>query len=152
MIILGLDPGTATTGFAIVEKNRGRLTALDYGVITTSAKLSLPKRLQIIADDLQELIKKYKPNLIVVESLFFFKNQKTVFAVAQARGAILLVASASNAKIKEITPLQVKQAISGYGRADKKQVQKMVQAIYQLAEIPHPDDAADALAIAYAGS
>jgi crossover junction endodeoxyribonuclease RuvC len=149
MKILGIDPGIATTGFAFVEKTPGKLAALDYGVISTSKHLALPERLRELAADIHQLIKTHKPNVAAVESLFFFKNQKTAFAVAQARGVVLCTLAESGVMIKEITPLQVKQAITGYGRADKKQIQKMVQQIYNLPKLPQPDDAADALAIAF---
>lgn len=149
MRVLGIDPGIATTGFAIIEKTHGKLAALDYGVISTSKYLDLPERLRELAADIRQLIKTHRPNVAAVESLFFFKNQKTAFAVAQARGVVLCVLSESGVVIREVTPLQVKQAITGYGRANKKQIQKMVQQIYSLPKLPQPDDAADALAIAF---
>lgn len=152
MKILGIDPGTATTGFAIVEKVNGGLQAIDFGAITTRAKTSLDSRLLEIADNLSELIALHEPDLVAIESLFFFKNQKTAFAVAQSRGAVLLTVARYKLPIVELTPLQVKQAVTGYGRADKKQIQQMVKEIYGLDKIPKPDDAADALAIAFAAS
>lgn len=152
MKILGLDPGTATTGFAVIEKQEGLLSVLDYGVITTSNRLLDEERLLEIADNLEEILDQYEPELVAVESLFFFKNQKTAMSVSQARGVILLSIARRGIPVKEITPLQVKQAVTGHGQADKKQIQKMVQQIYSLEKIPKPDDAADALALAYAVS
>ena len=126
MKILAIDPGTATTGFAIVEKNRENLRALDFGVISTPKNIKMEKRLCELAEDLRELIHFHKPKLCAIESLFFFKNQKTAMQVAQARGVALCVACEMGLKIEEFTPLQVKQAVCGYGKADKKQIQKMV--------------------------
>ena len=152
MKILGIDPGTATTGFAIIEKRGGGVVrALDYGVITTLAGLPMEQRLVELAQDLEALLSEYKPEVAVVEQLFFANNQKTVITVAQARGVVLLALARAGCRIVERTPLQVKQVITGYGKADKKQVQAMVQRIFGLAEVPRPDDAADALALAYAG-
>lgn len=152
MKILGIDPGTATTGFAVIEKTPTGLVVLDYGVITTPPRLSLPERLIELSADLQEILETYQPDLAAVESLFFFKNQTTVFPVAQARGVIIYTIAREKIPIVELTPLQVKQSITGYGQADKKQVQKMVKQIFALEKIPQPDDAADALAIAFAAS
>ena len=152
MIILGIDPGTATTGFAIVEKTRVGLEALDFGVISTSKRKDLPTRLVELVADFRKLVEVHRPDLLAIESLFFFKNQKTAFAVAQARGAIICAAKERGLDIVEPTPLQVKQAVTGYGKASKKQVQKMVQEIYHLEKLPKPDDAADALAIAFIAS
>lgn len=152
MRVLGIDPGTATTGFAVIEKNPGELIAIDYGVISTSQGLSLPERLIELATDLRDLVETHKPDLAVVESLFFFKNQKTVIDVAQARGVVVFTLAEIGVEIQEVTPLQVKQSVTGYGKAEKKQVQRMVQQIYNLKKIPKPDDAADALAIAFTAS
>lgn len=152
MKILGIDPGTATTGFAVIEKTPTGLAVLDYGVITTPPRLTLPERLLELSADLQEILATYQPDLAAVESLFFFKNQTTVFPVAQARGVIIYTIARERIPIVELTPLQVKQSITGYGQADKKQVQKMVKQIFALEKIPQPDDAADALAIAFAAS
>lgn len=152
MKILGIDPGTATTGFAIVEKHGNRIVALDYGVITTPASMERAHRLLVLADDLKSLIEKHAPRQLVIESLFFAKNQTTAMKVAEARGVILYIAAMYGLAVREITPPEVKQIVTGYGGAKKRQVQEMVQRIYQLAKIPKPDDAADALAIAYAGS
>ncbi|MCK5471677.1 crossover junction endodeoxyribonuclease RuvC [Candidatus Gracilibacteria bacterium] len=152
MKILGIDPGTATTGFAVIEKIDGEVSALDFGVISTRPKVSPEERLLEISENLNELIELHMPDLVAVESLFFFKNQTTAFAVAQARGVVLLTAAKFQISLVELTPLQVKQAVTGYGRAEKKQIQKMVKEIFALEKIPRPDDAADALAIAFAAS
>ncbi|MCK4592065.1 crossover junction endodeoxyribonuclease RuvC [Candidatus Parcubacteria bacterium] len=152
MIILGIDPGTATTGYGVIENIKGKLKAVDYGCILTDKKLKMPERLDFLGEELKKIIKKYKPQAMAVEELFFFKNAKTIITVGQARGVILFVGKNISKKqgldIYEYTPLQVKQAVVGYGRADKKQVQSMVKAILGLSEVPRPDDAADALAIA----
>lgn len=149
MIILGIDPGTATTGFAIVEKLPGKTRAVNFGVISTTATLSPEKRLKLLAKDLRMLIKKYKPNRASVEKLFFATNQKTAISVAQARGVVLLLLAEASVPTFEYTPLQVKSRISGYGSAGKKQVQFMVTKIFGLKSTPKPDDAADALAVAW---
>jgi len=148
MIILGVDPGTATTGYGIIEEKAGKIKLVDYGVIITEPKQPLEARLEIIYDQLGDIIDEYDPEEIAVEELFFSTNVKTAMAVGQARGVILLAAKKSGALISEYTPNQVKNGICGYGGADKKQVQKMVQMILKLDEMPQPDDAADALAIA----
>ena len=147
MIILGIDPGTANTGYGIIEKHKDNLKCLGYGCIKTKSSEDFPKRIEIIYDEIERLIKKWKPDIVAVENLFFFKNEKTAFSVGQARGAILLAASKNHKEIFETTPLEVKQAVSGYGKADKSQVQRMVKIILNLPEIPRPDDAADALAV-----
>ncbi len=148
-IILGIDPGIADTGFGVVEKDRqGNLICLAYGSIKTRARLPMDERLSILAQELKKLIKKYQPNLMAVEQLFFCKNVKTALVVGQARGVVLLVAKQNWVPIAEFTPLQVKQAVSTYGQASKMQVQKMVKLLLNLDKIPRPDDAADALAIA----
>jgi len=147
MIILGIDPGTAATGFGIIKKNR-ELKLIDYGCIKTSASSTTAERLKEIYSQLTKLIKKHKPNIAAVEDIFFFKNLKTAIKVSQARGVILLAITKSKIPVKEYTPLQVKQAVACYGRAEKKQVQEMVKILLHLKEIPKPDDAADALAIA----
>lgn len=148
MITLGIDPGTATTGYGIIKKENGSLKCIDYGVILTSKNLSFGERLLFIYKEVKNLIKKHKPNRIAVEDLYFFKNEKTAFKVGQARGVVMLAIEESGKTPLEPTPLQVKQAVSGYGKAGKSQVQKMVQLILNLKEMPKPDDAADALAIA----
>jgi crossover junction endodeoxyribonuclease RuvC len=148
MIILGIDPGTATTGYGIVKKEGNSLTCLKYGVIKTSPDLEAEARLKQINQEVLSLISEYSPNVLAIESLFFFKNLKTVMPVSQARGVILMAASQKKIPVFNYTPLQAKMATVGYGRADKKQVQEMVKVILELEETPKPDDAADALAIA----
>lgn len=148
MRVLGLDPGTARTGYGAVEYRSGRLKVLDYGLITTTADMEMPQRLQVINRELSELIDTIRPDAVAVEQLYYFKNAKTVITVAQSRGVILLTSAQAGITIAEYTPLQVKQAVVGYGSADKKQVQYMVQKLLSLKEIPQPDDAADALAAA----
>lgn len=148
MIILGLDPGTARTGFGVLEIQKSKLKIIAYGCIETSLKFSTADRLEKIHRQLTKLIKKYQPQQAAVEDIFFFKNLKTAIKVSQARGVLLCAVAQMKIPVAEYTPLQVKQAVSGYGRADKQQVQKMVQIILNLKEIPKPDDAADALAVA----
>jgi len=149
MVILGIDPGYAIVGFGVIEKDaRGNFKVLDYGTIETPKEESFPLRLKIIADGMKRLIEKYKPDQIAVEELFFNNNITTGIAVAEARGVILLTAVEACGELYEYTPLQIKQAITGNGRAEKKQVQYMTVAILGLKSIPKPDDAADALACA----
>jgi len=148
-IIIGIDPGIADTGFGVIKKDeKGNLSCLDYGSIKTEAKTDMPDRLDILSGELTEKIKKYKPDLISVEQLFFCKNVKTALVVGQARGVVLLTARQNKVAVNEFTPLQIKQAVSSYGQASKGQVQKMVKLLLNLKEIPKPDDAADALAVA----
>lgn len=148
MVILGIDPGTATTGFGVLESSRGKLNMIDYGRILTDAKLEMPQRLNLIGERLKKIITEYKPHVLAVEELFFFKNAKTVMSVGQARGVVLFIGKSMKLEVFEYTPLQVKQAVVGYGRAEKKQIQNMVKMILGLKSIPKPDDAADALAVA----
>jgi crossover junction endodeoxyribonuclease RuvC len=151
MIILGIDPGTATTGFGVIDyqkKNKKQIVCLDYGIIQTSPKQSVGERLIQINFDLNEIIKKYKPEMAAVESLFFFKNLKTAMPVSQARGVIIYTLSKKNVPFIDLTPLQAKTSVTGYGKATKNQVQKMVQNLLNLERLPKPDDAADALALA----
>lgn len=148
MIILGIDPGTATTGFGLIEKNKSNLKLLKYGCVKTSANLSTAERLDKLYKELNSLIKKSKPDIAAVEDIFFFKNLKTAIKVSQARGVILLTIAKAKIPVAEYTPLQIKQAVACYGRAEKIQVQKMVKILLGLKEIPKPDDAADALAVA----
>ncbi len=149
MIILGIDPGTATTGFGVIESQKNNLwKAIEFGVITTHKTAGDAERLKILATDLQLIIKKFKPEAAGVEKIFFSSNQKTIITVAQARGAILLTLEQLKIPIYEFTPLQVKNTVTGYGGADKKQVQFMVKREFGLKTVPKPDDAADALAIA----
>ncbi|MDA3839633.1 MAG: crossover junction endodeoxyribonuclease RuvC [Patescibacteria group bacterium] len=152
-IILGIDPGIADTGFGIIRiEQNGKLLCLEYGSIKTSPKEDLASRIEKLFIDLNKIIKKHRPDIIAVEELFFNKNVKTALIVGQARGVVLLAAKMSKAKLVEFTPLQVKQAVSTYGRADKAQIQRMVKMILNLEEIPRPDDAADALAVAICAS
>ena len=155
MIILGIDPGVAKLGFGVISKisdlkskNRNKINCLDYGLIQTSPDLPAAERLKKINNELNKIIKKYRPNILAVENVYFFKNLKTAMPVSQAKGVILLTAAKKKIPVYEVTPLQVKLAITGYGKAEKKQVQKMVKILLNLKEIPRPDDAADALAIA----
>lgn len=148
MLILGMDPGTALTGFGLVSKEGGRLTAIEHGVIRTPAGTDLAPRLVQIHEGVKELIGRYRPDAVAVEELFFNRNAKTFFSVSQARGALILTVAQCGIKVFEYTPLQVKQAVVGYGKAEKEQVQKMVKAILRMDNIARPDDAADALAIA----
>ncbi len=148
MIILGLDPGTATTGYGVIRIEGNKITHIDHGCITTSADLPLHERLGQISLEVRQLIITHRPDRVAVEDLFFFKNVSTAITVAQARGVLLSVAAEHQLPVHSYTPLQVKQALTSYGRADKKQMQKMVMLILGLSEVPSPDDAADGLAIA----
>lgn len=148
MIILGIDPGYATVGYGIIRTEGSKNVAVDYGVITTPKTDKLPKRLKYIADCIKELIAKHNPDVISIEELFFQNNRKTAIFVAEARGAIIVSCMECNKGLYEYTPLQIKQAMTGYGRADKNQIQQMVKVMLGLQSIPRPDDAADALAVA----
>ena len=148
MKILGIDPGTATTGYGVIENNHGKLKLVEYGCILTSKLKTLDERLEEIFSDLNKIIKKHRPQILAVESIFFYKNLKTAIAVSHARGVVLLCARKNKLRLVEFTPLQVKNILTGYGKADKKQVQYMVKAQLGLKNIPKPDDAADAVAIA----
>ena len=148
MKILGIDPGTATTGFGLIEKSGVKLTKLDAGVISTPKTEVMHNRLKMLYDDLSELVKTNQPAYLAVEKLFFTNNITTAMSVSQARGIVLLVAAENKIELAEYTPLQVKMSVTGYGQAEKKQVQEMVKKILKLKTIPKPDDAADALAIA----
>ena len=147
MIILGIDPGYAIVGYGIIDSSRNN-AVIDYGVITTPKEDSIAVRLKTIEDGLIYLIEKYKPEVLAIEELFYFKNQKTVIPVAEARGVILVTCQKLIGNIFEYTPLQIKQALTGVGRAEKAQVQFMVKTILGLKSVPKPDDAADALAVA----
>ena len=148
-LALGIDPGTATTGYGLVRLTRdGELVAVKYGVILTSREASAPARLEILFDQLNALLKEHKPDTAAVEKLFFQSNVKTALAVGQARGVVMLCIQKAGIEPFEYTPNEVKQAVAGYGGADKRQVQDMVRALLQLDSLPKPDDAADALAIA----
>ncbi|GBG55094.1 crossover junction endodeoxyribonuclease RuvC [Sporomusaceae bacterium FL31] len=148
MLALGIDPGTAICGYGLVEHRGSSLRAIDYGAIQTSPRLSTSERLVIIHRDIDLLIKKYKPDIMGVEQLFFNKNVSTAMSVGQARGVILLAAAQNGIELTEFTPLQVKQSVVGYGKAEKAQVIYMTQRLLNLPAKPHPDDVADALAIA----
>ena len=148
MIVLGIDPGTAMTGYGLVERTGSRLRAVDYGCLETPAGMPLPERLLLIQDGLSDLIESHRPDLVAVERLFFNKNVQTAFAVGQARGVALLTAARFGLPVHEYGPHEVKLAVTGHGRAEKVQVQRMVQVVLGLAVLPRPDDAADALAIA----
>jgi crossover junction endodeoxyribonuclease RuvC len=145
---LGLDPGTATVGYGVVEENDGRVEAVAYGVITTTPKDSAARRLQIVYQELNELLVRYRPDAAAVEEVFFGRNITTAISVGQARGVLLLALANANLPIAEFSPPKIKEAVSGYGNATKQQVQFMVQNLLNLAEIPKPDDAADGLAVA----
>jgi crossover junction endodeoxyribonuclease RuvC len=148
MLILGIDPGTAIMGYGLVAQQGNRLKQIDHGVIRTEATLPLAARLLKLYRGLEGLIQEYRPDAVAVEELFFNKNTRTALAVGQARGVILLAAAQAGLEIAEYTPLQVKQGVVGYGRAEKLQIQEMVKLLLCLSELPKPDDAADALAIA----
>jgi crossover junction endodeoxyribonuclease RuvC len=151
-VILGIDPGLADTGYGVILKENNDLKLLDYGSIKTKKGLGIARRLVIIEKEIKALIKKHKPDIAGIEELFFCRNVTTAMAVGQARGVVMLNLEKSNLPIIELTPLQVKQGITGYGKADKKQIQFMVKAVLKLDSIPKPDDAADALAIAICAS
>lgn len=145
---MGIDPGLALTGWGVINYSAKAVKLVDFGSIATPAKTSLAERLKDIFGDMQSLIKKFKPDIVAVEKLFFNTNAKTALLVGQARGAIILAAALTNANIREFTPLQIKLNVAGYGHAEKIQVQRMVQRLLALASLPKPDDAADALAVA----
>ena len=148
MIILGIDPGYAIVGYGVIEYKGNKFRVLEYGSIETKAGTGFPLRLKQINRGMEELIKRYSPDAVAVEELFFSKNTKTALKVAQARGVVLLSGAMSSAEVFEYTPLEVKQAVCGYGRADKNQVQQMVKLLLNLEKVPKPDDTADALAVA----
>lgn len=149
MLILGIDPGTATVGFGFVEVAEGQpARAVTYGVIQTDKAMAMPDRLGVIYDDMSELLGELVPDVMVVEELFFFRNTNTAIPVAQARGVILLTASQAGVPVASYTPMQIKQTVTGYGRADKKEVQEAIRDLLGLESIPRPDDAADALSLA----
>ncbi|MEX0668538.1 MAG: crossover junction endodeoxyribonuclease RuvC [Candidatus Saccharimonadales bacterium] len=146
--IFGIDPGTAITGFGVIGVDAGKFSFIDAGVIRTPAKQALELRLETIYADLSQLIKEHNPDFIAIEQIYFANNVKTAISVAQARGVAMLAAVHGGGEVVEYTPLQIKQAITGYGRAEKKQMQDMVKILLGMNEISKPDDAADALAIA----
>jgi crossover junction endodeoxyribonuclease RuvC len=149
MRVLGIDPGTAITGYAVVEEDEGgSISLVTLGVIKTPAKSPLPSRLQKIHNDLHEIIKTHQPDTSAVEQLFFSRNSRTAMSVGHARGVTLLVLANAGLPIHEYTPMQIKQAVTGYGGAKKAQIQEMIRMLLQLPDIPKPDDAADAAAVA----
>jgi len=159
MIILGIDPGTASTGYGIIKIShshqstkisqiKGTFECLDYGLIKTSPEFSTGDRLKKLSNELSKMIKKYRPEILAIESLYFFKNFKTAIPVSQASGVVFLTAAKNNIPVFSLTPPQVKMTIAGHGWAEKEKVQKIMKKILGLKEIPKPDDAADALAIA----
>lgn len=152
MIVLGIDPGTTRIGYGVIDKKGNSYQTLGYGLIEPNPALSIPARLKQIYAETQVLIQKFKPDLFSIEQLFYFKNSTTVISVAQARGVLLLAAEETQLPIFECTPLQVKQGVTGYGRADKNQIAVMVKMLLKLQEIPKPDDITDGLAIAITGA
>ena len=148
MVILGIDPGTATTGFGVIKIEKQKIELLDYGCIETPKTLKLPERLNQIAQDLEELVRMWQPDSIAIEELFFSKNVKTAMHVAHARGAIMQKLSSEGYEIHEYKPQTIKESVCSYGKAEKLQVQKMVKMILHMDHLPEPDDAADALACA----
>ena len=149
MLVIGIDPGTAITGYGLVRQDEtGSLTAVDFGVIQTPAKMPMPQRLLELYRQLKEITLLHRPDSAAVEKLFFQKNVKTAITVGQGRGVSILVLAESSIPVSEYSPLEIKQAVAGYGGADKSQIQQMVRALLNLDDIPHPDDAADALAVA----
>ena len=147
MIIIGIDPGYAITGFGVLEYEGNHFKLIESGSIQTKAGIPLPTRIAKIYDDMNSLIEKYKPDAIAIEELFFNRNTTTAIGVAQGRGAVLIAAAKTSTPIYEYTPLQVKQGVTGYGRADKKQVQMMVKTVLGLEKVPKLDDTTDAIAI-----
>ena len=148
MLVLGIDPGTAITGYGLVHENDEGLALVECGVITTPADQPLPQRLQTIYRGLAAIIGQHRPDQVAVEELFFSRNVRTALSVGQARGVVLLAAAEAGLPLHEYKPLEVKQTVAGYGGADKRQVQEMVRLLLRLEEIPEPDDAADAVAVA----
>lgn len=148
MRILGIDPGTGITGFGVIEASRSEYTLVDAGVIRTEPNSPQAGRLKIIYENLQEIIDEHRPEVVSVEKLFFAQNVTTAISVSQARGVVLLTAVNAGAEVAEYTPLQIKQALTGYGRASKSQIQEMVRVLLKLKSVPKPDDCADALAAA----
>ena len=151
-IILGLDPGTATTGYGVIGVSGDKLRHIAHGVIATKAGGEPSARLLDIATQLEQVIAEFKPDTVVIEELFFFKNVTTAMSVAQARGVLMVTCARLHVPMKSFTPLQMKKAMTGFGTADKTQIQKMVKLILGLPEIPKPDDAADGLALAITGA
>ncbi len=148
MKIIGIDPGYAIAGYGIVEYIGNKFKVLEYGAITTDSKTPFPQRLCALYEGLDEIIKKHKPDFAAFEELFFNTNVKTAIAVGHARGVLILSAQRAGVPVYQYTPLQIKQAVTGYGRADKMQMQAMIKALLGLSKVPKPDDAADGLAVA----
>lgn len=148
MLVLGIDPGTATTGYGLVRETPDSLEMVAYGVITTPAGTEMATRLQSLFHQLGDLLQQHQPDTAAVEKLFFQRNVRTAMSVGQARGVILLALAEAGLSVTEYAPNEIKQAITGYGGADKRQMQTMIQLMLALPEVPHPDDAADALAVA----
>ncbi len=147
-LVIGIDPGTAITGYGLVQEQAGQLVAVAYGVVNTPAKHAMPQRLQQIFHELSEILAQHRPTSSAIEKLFFKKNVKTAMTVSQGRGVAMLALAEAGLEIGEYTPNEIKQAVVGYGGADKHQVQQMVRMLLNLDDIPRPDDAADALAVA----
>ena len=148
MIVLGIDPGLARCGWAVIEQKKNKDVAIvDFGCIETGARIELPERLKTLSSSLQNIIDKYKPQVASLEKQYLFQNAKSVLATSQARGVILLAMSTNNLEIREYNPKQVKVSVTGYGAADKQQIQHMVKILLKLKEIPKPDDIADAMAV-----
>ncbi|OGJ49773.1 crossover junction endodeoxyribonuclease RuvC [Candidatus Peregrinibacteria bacterium RIFOXYA2_FULL_33_7] len=152
MIILGIDPGFHLFGFGVVKFENNILSIIDYGVIRTETNMEFVERLKVIMDDLKFLCDKYKPDLCGIEELFFAKNTKTALKVAEVRGAVNHFLYSNGYEVRNFNPMQIKMAVTGYGKANKEQMQKMVKLHFGLSEIPKPDDAADALAVCYCAS
>ena len=148
MIILGIDLGVANTGYGIVEVHHGKFQALDFGNIETESKTKSPHRLKKIYDEAIHFVEQYQPEILVLEDVFFSKNVSSAFAVGEVKGIVKLAAANTDCEVFTYTPAEVKQAVTGYGKASKVQIQKMVQVLLKLTEVPHPDHAADALALA----
>ena len=148
MVILGIDPGYAIVGWGVLEYQGNRFTIRGYGAITTPAGMDFPRRLQMIYEDMNTVLQKYRPDVLSIEKLYFTNNKTTGIDVAQARGVILLAATMHGLKVHEYTPMQVKQSVVGYGKAEKKQVMEMIRILLRLPSVPKPDDTADALALA----
>lgn len=157
MVILGIDPGTAAIGYGVLKvedfklKQRARVQCLAYGLIETSRDYSFPSRLKIISRQVRSLLKKHRPNLVAIESVFFFRNLKTFIPVSRAEGVIILEAAKEDIPVIEFTPIQVKSKVADYGRAEKEMVQKKIKRILKLKEMPQPDDVTDALGVALCG-
>ena len=152
MLILGIDPGFARLGYALIKKDGQSLSLIKVGCLETKSGTASSARLQLLATDLKKIMREFRPDAVAVEKIFFFKNKKTVIQVAEARGMILSVLTADGTPLYEYTPLEVKQALTGYGRATKDQVQKMLMQVFKLKIMIEPDDAADAAAVAYAAA